>query len=229
MRVGGDALVMRVLRALKATPQVGRIVVVAPPAMHADPAVALADECRADGKRICESLRSGLHDLPPDELVLVAASDLPVLTAQAAADFIERAVRTQADACYGCVERDVHTAAYPRVPHTWARLRDGTYCGAGLFALRPRILPSLERFIEQLGAARKQPWRLASIFGARVLVKFAFGRLTVADAQARASAVLGAPVHAVVSPYANVAVNVDRPGDVALAEEILAATESASA
>ena len=114
------------------------------------------------------------------------------------------------------------------MPHTWARLRDGVYCGGGLIALRPRVLPALERFIEELGAARKKPWRLASLFGSRMLAKYALGRLSIADAEARARELLGAPVRAVVSPYAETAVNVDRATDVALAERLVA-TASASA
>ncbi len=225
VRVGGVALVERVLRALRGVTGITRLIVVAPPSMHADPALGLADERRADGVRIRESLRNGLANLPPSELVLIAASDLPVLTPDAAGDFIERA--RDCDIGYGCVERRVHLAKYPQVPHTWARLRDGTYCGGGLFALRPRVLPALERFIEQLGAARKKPWRLASLFGAGVLAKYAVGRLSIADAERRARELLGAPAHAVVSPYAETAVNVDRASDVALAEELIA--ESASA
>jgi molybdopterin-guanine dinucleotide biosynthesis protein A len=222
VRVGGQTLVERVLRALRAARDVSHVIVVAPLATHADAALALADERRPDGRRIGQSLRSGLAGVPQDELVLVAASDLPVLTAGAIDDFVARAQRLDGEIGYGCVERAVHVAAYPEVPHTWARLRDGTYCGGGLFTLRPRVLPALERFIEQLGAARKKPWRLAKLFGPGVLAKYALGKLSIADAEARARAVLGAAVYAVVSPYAQTAINVDRASDVALAERIIA-------
>jgi hypothetical protein len=76
----------------------------------------------------------------------------------------------------------------------------------------------LERFIERLGAARKHPFRLASLFGWDMLARFAVGRLSIAAAEARASKILGAPVRALVSPYPETAVNVDRVSDVALAE-----------
>ena len=90
-------------------------------------------------------------------------------------------------------------------------------------ALKPRVLPSLERFIERLGAARKAPIRLAGLFGWYVLARYAAGRLTIAHAEARASELLGAPVRAHVSPYAQTAVNVDRVTDIALAEALIAA------
>ena len=221
VRVGGIALVTRVLQALRSAKSIDRIVVVAPTSNHGDAALALADERRPDGVHITESLRNGLAGLPPNEMLLIATSDLPVLTAASADDFAGRAHALDPEIGYGCIERSVHLAKFPQVPHTWARLRDGTFCGAGLVTLRPRVLGALERFIEQLGAARKQPWRLASLFGAEILAKYAFGRLSIADAERRAYELLGAPVRAVISPYAEIGVNVDRVSDVALAERLV--------
>jgi GTP:adenosylcobinamide-phosphate guanylyltransferase len=218
VRVGGVTLVERTLRALRASTQVERIIVVAPVAAHDHPALALADQRRADGAKIRISLRNGLEGLPPNEIALVSTSDLPVLTPAAVDDFIDYAHDLDADLGYGCIERTVHEALYPNVPHTWARLRDGTFCGGGLVAIKPRALPALERFIERLGAARKNPLQLASLFGWDVLARFAIGRLSVASAERRASQLLGAPVRALVSPYPETGVNVDRVSDVALAE-----------
>ncbi|MGZ3508303.1 MAG: NTP transferase domain-containing protein [Vulcanimicrobiaceae bacterium] len=223
--IGGVPLVKRTLQALRATPGIGRIIVVAPPQTHAEPALALADECRADGRKIRESLANGLAGLPPDQDVLISASDLPILTTVAISDFVARATAANADLTYGCVEKRTHMARFPDVPHTWARLRDGTYCGGGFITIKPRIFPALSNFIEQLGHARKNPLQLASLFGWDVLLKFAVGRLTISDAEARASRILHAPVRAVVSPYAETAVNVDRISDVELAEKLIATRE----
>lgn len=221
--IGGTTLVERVLTALRAAPSIGRIVVVAPQQVAGSASVAGADELRPDGRRITESLRNGLAGFEPDAALLVVASDLPILTADAVEDFVSRVRALDADVAYGCVEKRVHVAKFPSVPHTWARLRDGTFCGGGIVAIKPRALPLLERFIERLGAARKHPVRLASLFGWDVLVRFAFGRLTIAQAEARASAILGAPVRAVVSPFAETGVNVDRVSDVDLAQELVRA------
>lgn len=221
VEIAGTPLVERVLAALGRAERVGRILVVAPARSHADPALSAADELRPDGVRITDSLRSGLAGLPSAASVLVVASDLPVLTPAAVDDFAVRVSELEADVVYGCVERSTHLARFPNVPHTWARMREGTFCGAGLAALRPRALPLLERFIERLGAARKHPIRLASLFGWDVLARYAVGRLRIADAERRASDILGAPVRALVSPFPETAVNVDRAGDVALAERLV--------
>lgn len=223
VEISGVTLVERTLRALRSARSIGRIIVVAPPSMHMTKALALADEFRPDGARIRDSLRSGLQGLSPHDDILVSTSDLPVLTGESIDDFVARAHAKNADLTYGCLEKRTHMAKFPEVPHTWAPLRDGTFCGTGFITMRPRVFPSLERFIEQLGQARKNPLHLARLFGWSVLLRFALRRLSIAQAEARASRVIGAPVRAVISPFAEIGVNVDRVSDIALAERLLRA------
>jgi molybdopterin-guanine dinucleotide biosynthesis protein A len=215
--ISGRALVTRTIDALRASPSIGRIIAVVPESARTHPALADADETRLDGQRITDSLRSGLAGLPPDQLVIVSASDLPILTIAAVEEFVLFAQGANADAIYSCVERGVHLASFPEIPHTWAHLRDGTYCGGGIIALRPRVLPALEVFLERLGAARKNPLALTSVFGWDILARYALRRLTVSQAERRASQLLHAPARAAICAHAEIAVNVDRVSDVPLA------------
>ncbi|GAC1657353.1 MAG: NTP transferase domain-containing protein [Vulcanimicrobiaceae bacterium] len=228
VNVAGTPLVTRTLTALRAAPSVGRIIVVAPPSVHDDPALALADEKRADGIRIRDSLSNGLEGLPPDEPAFVSASDLPVLSTESIESFLRDAFAADAELTYAILERGVHEREFPQVPHTWARMRGGTYCGGGFITLFPRVWPLLCTVIERLGAARKHPLRLASLFGWDVLLRYSLRQLTLEQAQDRASAILGAKVRAVHSLYPEMAVNVDRASDVPLAEALLKARASSN-
>lgn len=224
VRVGGVPLVTRTIRALRASSRIDRIVVVAPPSAAAHPALAAASEVRGDGARMIESLRSGMQGFTEDALVLVAASDLPALDAPAVDEFVDAVLARGLDVAYACLERGLHDAQYPEFPHTWARMRDGRYCGGGLVALRPRVLPRLATFMDALGAARKSPLHLARLFGWDVLASFAVGRLRIEDAERRASRLLGgAKVGAVRCTHPGVALNVDRVSDVARAQARFAA------
>ncbi|HEX5273709.1 MAG TPA: nucleotidyltransferase family protein [Candidatus Rubrimentiphilum sp.] len=219
VEINGVTLVERTLRALRSSSSVARIIVVAPTQSHGSTALSLADEVRPDGVRIRDSLRSGLAGSEPNADILISASDLPVLTPQSIDDYVARAQAANGDLTYGCLEKSVHMAAFPEAPHTWAHLRDGDYCGTGFITMKPRVWPALERVIERLGEARKNPLKLASLFGWRILWRYALKRLTIAQAEARASYVIGAPVRAIVSPYAEIGINVDRLSDIALAEK----------
>jgi molybdopterin-guanine dinucleotide biosynthesis protein A len=223
--IAGSALVTRTIAPLRATPRIRRIIVVAPTAAKDSPALAGADEVRGDGPSITKSLRSGIDGLDPDELVLITTADLPVLSGAAVDEFIDIAEASGADAVYACVERRVHLARFPQFPHTWARLRDGIYCGGGCVALRPRAFTKLEGFLERLGAARKNPLRLASIFGWDVVARYAFGMLPIRDLEKRASRLLGAKASAAICSHPEIAINVDRPSDVVLAERLFTSSE----
>jgi molybdopterin-guanine dinucleotide biosynthesis protein A len=224
--IGGVPLVERALRALRAVPRIERIVVVAPAATHALPALALADERRGDGPRMIESLRSGLGGFPADAALLVV--DLPVLTPAAIDEVLDALATRDLDIAYTCLARTYHDRRYPQIPHTWARMREGQFCGGGVTAIKPRALDRLGVFLDALGAARKAPLRLAALFGWDVLARFAVGQLSIAGAERRATVILQAPVGAIQCTHAEIAVNVDRVSDIALAEALVQADTRAS-
>jgi molybdopterin-guanine dinucleotide biosynthesis protein A len=227
VHIGGVSLVERTLRALRSTQLVERLIVVAPRAAHGRSDLALADEIRDDGPRIADSLSRGLANLDPDRAVLVSASDLPVLTATAIEAFAGALARRDADITYSCVERSVHEASFPRFPHTWAKLKEGEFCGGGVAAMKPRALAALDGLLDRLGQARKNPVALASVFGFDTLANYLLGRLTIDAAERRASDLLGAPAAAAVCAFAEIAINVDRPGDVERAEALVTRGEPA--
>ncbi|HZO95392.1 MAG TPA: NTP transferase domain-containing protein [Candidatus Baltobacteraceae bacterium] len=218
VRIAGVPLVARTIAGLRGSSRIDRIVVVAPPAAAAHPALAGASEVRGDGRRMVQSLRSGLEGFTEDGLVIVAASDLPALDATAVDEFVDAALARDADLAYACLERRYHVAAYPEFPHTWARMRDGRFCGGGLVAIRPRVLPRLAALLDALGAARKSPLRLAGLFGWDVLARFALGRLSIAHAEERASRLVAARVAAIRCTRPQIALNVDRVADVVRAQ-----------
>jgi len=222
VRVGGVPLVQRTIDGLRSSSRIDRIVAVAPPAAAAHPALAGASEVRGDGAKMLESLRSGMLGFTEDAIVVVAASDLPALDAPAVDEFVDAVIARNLDVAYACLERRYHEPVYPEFPHTWARMRDGQYCGGGLVALRPRVLPRLSTFLEALGRARKSPLRLAGLFGWDTMARFAIGRLAIEHAERRASKLLAAHVGAVRCTHPQVALNVDRVEDVARANALFA-------
>jgi GTP:adenosylcobinamide-phosphate guanylyltransferase len=229
VNIDGIALVTRVIAALHHAPDVTRIIAVVPSHAIGDPALAGADACRAAGARMIESLAAGIDGLAPDELVLVAAADLPVLSGAGISAFLTAARARDCDLAYAVVAEHDHVAAYPGVPHTWAKLGQGRFCGGGIVALKPRVLPALRTVLDDLGAARKSPLRLAALFGWDILVRFAFGTLSIGVAERRASAILRAPAAAIRCAHADVAVNVDRVSDIALANGLVRAASKIDA
>ena len=112
--------------------------------------------------------------------------------------------------------------AYPDAQRTYLRFRDERYSGANLYALLGPDARRAVAFWRRVEQERKRPWRLVRAFGWRPLLAYLLGRLTLDDAMARASGIIGARIAAVVMPFAEAAIDVDKPADLALVETILA-------
>ena len=219
--VGGVPMVTRVLQTLRKVPAIQQITVVAPVNVLDDSAIALADVRRSSGERIIESVERGLAQTDPDAMTLIVTSDAPLFSAESLQRFVQTLESLDADLVYGIAERKAHEKHYPGVPHTWARMRDGIFCGGAVFGMRPRVVTAQAKFLDELAAARKSPLRLAKAFGWDVVIRFALGFLPIAAAEARASTLLGYRVRAVVVEP-DLAFNVDRKSDLTLAEKFAA-------
>lgn len=216
-------MIARVLGALRAARCVGRIRCITPAGALAEweEYAKLCDERIDPGRDLIDSLLAGLAGMDDDELALVAATDIPLLTAKAVDAFAER-TRDVKDIGYGCVDREAHRKAYPQVRHTWVRLRDGTFCGAGLSVLRVGAAVRLATLLREFAAARKSPLRLAALFSPVLIARLLLGRVSLAELQSRARRLSGLDCQAIRCTEAELAVNVDCLADLRAVEAILA-------
>ena len=74
---------------------------------------------------------------------------------------------------------------------------------------------------KQLVANRKNPIAQARLFGMDLVIKYVSGRLSIPDAEERFKKILNLTGKAVISRYAEVGVDVDKPSDLKLAEKYL--------
>jgi GTP:adenosylcobinamide-phosphate guanylyltransferase len=227
--VGGVPMVARVVEALAACPAVGRIALaLEDPALLDDlpalrPLIA-AGRCTllATAATPSLSVRAALDELPDPLPLLVTTGDHPLLTPAIVEHFCAAARATGGDLVVGLTPASVINKAYPDAQRTYLRFRDERYSGANLFAV---LAPEGRRavaFWRRVEQERKRPWRLVRAFGWRSLLAYLLRRLTLDDAMARASHVIGARLAAVVVPYPEAAIDVDKPADLELAEIILA-------
>ena len=161
--------------------------------------------------------------------LLVVSSDHALLSAEMLRHFLAEAPRQQADLVVGVVPARVFRARFPDAPRTFVRLLPDAISGANLFWFRSPEALRAARFWTRAESLRKRPWRLAAVFGPLALLRFALGRLHLEQALARASQAMGVRVGTVTLPFAEAAIDVDRPEDVVLVERILGARHKGSA
>jgi len=150
-----------------------------------------------------------------DQPLLLMTSDLPFVTPQAVAEFIERA--RGCDIALPLAEAKDYERAYSGAPDHITRIgRDRiangsiVYFGAGV---APRAVGAAQRLFD----ARKSLLRMAAILGPGLLARFAVGRLRIEDIEARGASLLGVEVRAIRNASPALCFDIDTPADLAYA------------
>lgn len=214
--VGPSLMLERVLRALRGATSVGRIRCITQPKAFSQAFGddrTLCDDVIPPGDDLIDSMLAGFSGLPPSQMVLVAATDIPLVTAGSIDAFAERASALDCDLGYGCIRREPHVATYPHIRHTWVRLREGTFCGGGISVIRAGAAIHVASILRDFAAARKSPLRLASLFSPFLVVRTALGLVGIAELERRASELTGVTCRGIPCDEPELGVNVDRLED----------------
>jgi molybdopterin-guanine dinucleotide biosynthesis protein A len=229
--VGGVPMAARALQAVHASLRVSRTIVVSPvpPEQLAAPEWAVMSSSVEAGERLIDSFCSGVQSAQdPSSPVLICCGDLPFLTPEAVTDFVERCSRRpEASIWYCFLRKESSERSFPGVRHTWARLREGTFCGTGLMMLRPNVVTPVRTAMDSLTRARKNMLRLAGCLGWGTVLAYLCGQLTVAMAEKAGSRIFGVPCAGIESTFGEVGFNVDDDEDLREARR-RASTEGAT-
>jgi molybdopterin-guanine dinucleotide biosynthesis protein A len=143
--------------------------------------------------------------------VLVATTDIPHLTPEAVRFVLEKA--PEAALVYPIVPREAVEARFPGNRRTYARLKEGTFTGGNLLLLDKALFFQALPLAKKVVALRKKPLALARLIGLDILLKLLLGSLSLGELEARAKRVLGVEARALLTPYPEVGVDVDREED----------------
>jgi GTP:adenosylcobinamide-phosphate guanylyltransferase len=164
------------------------------------------------------SVRQGAEAL--ETPLLVTTVDHALLQPEWVRQFLADAPK-DADIAVLLAPEAVVRAAAPQTKRTYLKFRDGRYSGCNLFLLRtPRALEVVDLW-RRVEAYRKQPWRIALMFGPAMLIGYALGLLTLDGAIRRIGRRAGVVAAAVRTPYGLAAVDVDKPADLDLVRGIV--------
>ncbi|MEZ5932570.1 MAG: nucleotidyltransferase family protein [Alphaproteobacteria bacterium] len=230
--VAGTPMLERVVSTLFAVPGIGHVTLCADAAL-ADYGFGAALTREINDGRITlaaprrtpsESVAQALEAMPEGAAfpLLVTTADHPLLTVPMVEHFCARAP-AEADLVIGLAEADVIRARYPDAIRTFYRFKAKGYSGCNLFLLNTPTARKVVTFWREMERHRKRPWRLVAAVGVLPLLRFALGQLSLESALRHLSMRVGAEIGMVAMPFAEAAIDVDKPGDLDLAEAILRA------
>jgi hypothetical protein len=223
VEIAGEPMLRRVIRTLLSSPEIASITVsIETKKLHDETLGPLAKEI-AFLPSAESAARSGLAALPENAEFpwLITTGDHPLLTPEMLQYFLGEATKSGADLSAGLARAETILARFPEARRTYLKFGPDRVSGCNLFALMsPRARKALA-FWHDLEKVRKQPWRLTGAFGPVALLRFLTGTLTLDSAFALASRRLDLVARPVLMPFAEAAVDVDKPDDKELAEKIL--------
>lgn len=172
---------------------------------------------RLDGYgTIIGNIRAGAEKLlqmgrDPKDHFLSLSADLPAIT-PAMVDWVIAQVKSvEADLYYSVIERRVMEKRYPGSKRTYAGFKDYSVCGGDLNAVRIAAATKQIKIFEDLSNNRKNVFKQASILGFDLLWGFLFKRFTLQEAAQKVCSRLDITGKAILNPFAEVGMDVDKP------------------
>ena len=164
---------------------------------------------------------------PEAEFLLFASGDIPALRSETVDWFVETCEHMDGDFFYSVVEKEVMEAAFPDSRRSYVPVKEGKFCGGDLFFVRIAIAHNNQELVRDLLARRKSVFQQARLLGFKVILKFLFRRLSVKDAEDLSERLLQAKGKVVISPYADLGMDVDKPHQLELVRAVLEKREEA--
>lgn len=154
--------------------------------------------------------------------ILGVCDDIPLLTPAALNDFLDQCEScSEGELYYPIIPKDACLKAYPEAKRTYGKLADGTFTGGNMMLASKKVIVACQSKAEEIFERRKNPLKLGSWLGWSFILKLLLHLLTVAAAEKRTSELLGVKCKAIITPYPEIGMDVDKPADLQLAEKYL--------
>lgn len=229
--IEGRTMIERVVAALAAVPEVARIVVAIerPELLDGLPGL----KTLARGKPLSVMMpKAGpsatvsaalSHEKTP---LLVTTADHALLQASWVKEFLAGCPEG-VDVALALGRREVVEAAAPHTRRTWLTFADGEFSGCNLFLFARPSATAVVALWQLLETERKHPVRMMRRLGWTLALRYRLGRLRLSDALERLGQLGGGARLAVVEMSdGRAAIDVDKPEDLALVQQLAASADT---
>jgi GTP:adenosylcobinamide-phosphate guanylyltransferase len=162
-----------------------------------------------------DNIRAGILKImefdPKPRPVLVASSDIPGITSEMVDWVVSSAIQTDEDAYYNVIPREVMERVFPGSRRSYTKLKDMEICGGDMNLIRSSLVTTNDDIWQRLIASRKNVFKQAALIGYDTLLLLLLRQITMDDAVQQVAKRLKITGRAIVCPYAEVGMDVDKP------------------
>jgi MobA-like NTP transferase domain len=166
--------------------------------------------------KMVENLQAGAQKVlevnQQAEYALIVASDIPAITGEMVDWVVNKALEEKVDIVYNVIQRELMEKRFPGSKRTWTRLKDMEVCGGDMNAGRISLIVNDDTDLwEKITNSRKNPLKQAALIGFDTALLLLTGKLSLKDAETKVMTRMKITGRAVVSPYAEIGMDVDKP------------------
>jgi molybdopterin-guanine dinucleotide biosynthesis protein A len=212
LEMGGRPMLHWVMAALDQALTIRRIAVsgLATPGLARKPVVFAPDQGTMMG-----NAQAGAQELaktsPLTPHVLVVSSDIPTITPQIVDWIVTTSLETDHEGYYSLIPREKMETRFPGSKRSYFYFKDGVFTGSDINVLAASLITLGHAKAPALIEARKNIFRQAQLIGFDVLLRFVLRQLTVAEATRMVSQRLKINGRALICPFAEAGMDVDKP------------------
>ena len=226
--VAGKPMVQWVLDAISGTQSVERVVL-----------ISLSEEAGLtcskpvtyipDQGGLLENVRGGIEkvvEINPEAIhVLTVSSDIPTIKSEMIDWMVRENSGSDLELYYTVIPREVMDKRFPESKRSYTLLKDIELCGGDLNMIRASTVHANVDLWDQLVAARKSVFKQAALLGYGNLLLLLSRQLTLDGAVKRVTEKMNITGKAVISPYAELGMDVDKPHQLEIVRSELANTQ----
>lgn len=224
--IAGKPMIQWVLDALSKAKTIDQVVVIGLPPECCDVRCSKPLAFALNQADMVENVRAGalkaLEMNPQARHFLVASSDIPAITPEIVDWEVRTAMETDHDAYYNVITRQVMEARFPGSRRSYVHLKGMEVCGGDMNVIRAQTVTTNDALWKKIVDARKSALKQASLLGYDTLFLLMFRLLTLDNAVKIASKRLNIQGRVIVSPYAELGMDVDKPHQLAIMRDDLA-------
>ncbi len=225
--MGGTPMIRWVADALMASKHIENLIIVGMEAGEFDDTGLTVRYTPARGG-IIDNVLAGADaaaEIEPDfKKLVLASSDIPLITPQIIDEFVDICLQTDDDLYYPVVEQKTMEARFPGSNRTFTPLKGGKYTGGDLFVLDRRAVEMDLDLMRSLSGERKDYWAQARLLGFGFIFRFIFRLMDLAEAERRACKILNLRGNVLDYPRPEVAMDVDKLHQYKMVKQILEAS-----
>lgn len=171
---------------------------------------------------IVTGIKEMMRLAPEAGYALVVSSDIPAIQPHMVDWVVNTSLETPDDLYYNVITREVMEKRYPGSKRTYTHLKGIELCGGDMNLISVQALKSDMDFWDRLIATRKNPLQQAMMFGLDLMILVILRLITIEEAVVRISRKVHMKGRALICPYAEVGMDVDKPHQLAIMREDLA-------